>query len=207
MTTQPGDGLRGRKRRRTRAQIAAATVQLASEHGLQGARLEDICAQAEVGRSTFFRYFDSKEAAFVEGVHGERLATLQQALAQRPRQEAPYLALREAAVTLFQDWRAHRERLLVEATIRQASPGVQAWAAAQSALWVGTIAEALTGRYTGPDAGARAYLLAAATVAAIELTGREWIAAGAQRSPLPALKKHLSQLENLTARSAPGLRR
>ncbi|MGR6999370.1 TetR family transcriptional regulator [Yinghuangia aomiensis] len=39
--------------------MAAATVELVVEMGWKDVRVEDICARAVVGRSTFFRYFEA----------------------------------------------------------------------------------------------------------------------------------------------------
>ncbi|MBG6182828.1 AcrR family transcriptional regulator [Arthrobacter sp. CAN_A214] len=56
-------GLREQKRTRTRAAIVAAARSLTLEHGLGGFTIEQVCAQADISRRTFFNYFPTKEDA------------------------------------------------------------------------------------------------------------------------------------------------
>ena len=55
-----GVGVRERKRLETRARIADAAAQLASEHGIADTTVDEIAVAAGVGRATFFRYFESR---------------------------------------------------------------------------------------------------------------------------------------------------
>jgi AcrR family transcriptional regulator len=59
--------LRERKQRRTREAIMEAAMTLFAEHGFDGVTVTDIAQRAEVGRSTFFRYFtDKQEVLFAD---------------------------------------------------------------------------------------------------------------------------------------------
>lgn len=53
--------LRERKKQRTRRALADAALTLFSERGFDRVTLEELTAHAEIGRSTFFRYYGTKE--------------------------------------------------------------------------------------------------------------------------------------------------
>lgn len=53
--------LRERKKQRTRRALADAALALFSERGFDRVTLEELTAHAEIGRSTFFRYYGTKE--------------------------------------------------------------------------------------------------------------------------------------------------
>lgn len=63
----PPRSLRDRKRRRTKEAIRRAALELFSERGFDEVSVTDIAERAEVGRTTFFRYFgDKQEVLFAD---------------------------------------------------------------------------------------------------------------------------------------------
>jgi AcrR family transcriptional regulator len=183
METATG-GLRERKKQRTYHLVARVTVELVAERGLQAVRVEDICAKAEIGRSTFFRYFDSKESSFVAGVHQGRLDAVLTALAARPPEEGPFTAACNAFFAVARDWRHLRDILLLDTRIRAESSAVRGRASADYALWEASIAAALASRF--PPGERDSYgprLLAGVVLSAVRLASEVWLADGARHSP------------------------
>jgi AcrR family transcriptional regulator len=114
----PKRSLRERKKERAIEHVARVAVQLVMEHGLATVRVEDICERAEIGRSTFFRYFDSKESCFVAGVHHKHLRAILAAIEARPKDEGPLTALCNAFLAMQEDWRGQRDVLILDARLR-----------------------------------------------------------------------------------------
>jgi AcrR family transcriptional regulator len=77
------EGLRARKKRQTRAAIAAAAMELFQSRGFDAVTIADVAAAADVSRKTVFNYFPAKEDLVFEAGQ-ERRAALVQAIRERP---------------------------------------------------------------------------------------------------------------------------
>jgi AcrR family transcriptional regulator len=198
--TSPALSLRDRKKRRTSETIAQTTLELVTEHGFDAVRVEDICEAAEVSRSTFFRYFDSKESAYVAGFHEGRLERVLEALDHQPEQEEPLTAIRNAFLELAQEWREVREALLLDAEIRNTTPAVQARAYSELLTWETAIATAIEGRVQSRrDRAMTARLVAALAMTAVNVTLDQWLASGANRSPAPLYRRAFAAAAELNS--------
>ncbi|WP_426592869.1 TetR/AcrR family transcriptional regulator [Cellulomonas sp. McL0617] len=90
-------GLRERKRVETRHRIADAALDLALEHGLDGATVEAISAAAGVSPRTFFNYFESKDDALLNAPDAHEI----DAMVADVVAASDTLSLREVAVRFF----------------------------------------------------------------------------------------------------------
>ena len=91
----PLEGLRERKKGRTRDAIRDAAHDLFVERGYPGTTVDDIAAAADVSPRTFFRYFANKEEVLFSRFD-ETLDLLREFLDQRPAGESVGEALRAA---------------------------------------------------------------------------------------------------------------
>src|SRR6201996_3449513 len=87
------DGLRERKKAKTRASIREHALRLFRENGYQRTTVEQIAAAAEVSPSTFFRYFPTKEDLVLQDDMDGRVL---EAFARQPQELAPLTAIRAA---------------------------------------------------------------------------------------------------------------
>ncbi|WP_174189205.1 acyl-CoA-like ligand-binding transcription factor [Nocardia barduliensis] len=91
-------GLRERKKERTRRNIRVEAFRLFREQGYNETTIEQIAAAAEVSPSTFFRYFPTKEQL----VLADDLDPLMlEALRRQPREVSPLQAFRGAVAEVF----------------------------------------------------------------------------------------------------------
>lgn len=144
------EGLRERKKRRTRLAIHRAALQIASEDGLDHATAEAVAARAGVSTRTFFNYYPSTRDALT-GADPAAPARLAARLAGRPTEEALPAALRavltEQVLALSadqQDWDLRRALAArspeLTAALLTVSRGVEEAlvdAAGRRAGWVG----------------------------------------------------------------------
>jgi AcrR family transcriptional regulator len=92
-------GLRERKKQKTRLLLSQIALQRFAEKGVDGTTVEEICEEAEVSVSTFFRYFPTKEAAAFPDEQ-ERVDVVRGVLAGAPPDEPLPDVIRRAALTL-----------------------------------------------------------------------------------------------------------
>lgn len=95
------------KKLATRQGLRRAALRLAAKRGLQGVTVEDITNAADVSLRTFYEHFESKEAALVS--YEDAAMDLRQLVAERPDNEAPLEALREALRIRAASWNAETE--------------------------------------------------------------------------------------------------
>jgi AcrR family transcriptional regulator len=183
----PSPDLRARKRAATHQRIADEAARLAVTHGVSGTTVEDIAAAADVGRSTFFRYFDTKEIAVAEGFTTPWLTLIVDALARQPAHLGPL----EAVVSAFSQFAAlaetDAEAILRQTEMSQASPGLRAWTLHLFARCEEAIAQTVAPRLPDLVPGdPRPRMVGAVTMAAVRWSMDQWLASGGE-SDLPKI--------------------
>ena len=175
MTAAHPVSLRDLKKHHVHRRIAEAAMTLAAERGVDEISAEDIAGRAEVGRATFFRYFESKEAAVIAGFYEQRLTALVEVLGSAPSQLRPM----DAVIWTFRQLRVTTERELklvrLHARMVNASTALRAKALEFHSRYEAAIAAAVAGRFTpSRPHDLRPRLLAAATLAVVQTAVEHW---------------------------------
>jgi AcrR family transcriptional regulator len=139
-----GQGLRERKKARTRASIREHALRLIREQGYQATTVEQIAAAAEVSPSTFFRYYPTKEDVILQDDFDVRVF---EALERQPSDLPPLAAIRaafrEGAGTLTpQEW----EELTLASTLTMTVPEIRARSLDEFNRTISKMCEALAKR-------------------------------------------------------------
>ena len=170
-------GLRWRKKARTRQAIHDAALELFAEKGFEATTVDEIAERAEVSKATFFRYFGTKgEVIFSD--EGDQL-TLRQAILARPRSESDLVA---AARAVREEWIPTLDPGRIERQTRAAasSPLLRGLSFDLGVRWQTVISEALAERrgIAAPDQRCR--LVASLVFAAMSSAVNTWVQDGAR---------------------------
>jgi AcrR family transcriptional regulator len=160
--------------------IADEAMRLFGERGFEETTAEAIAEAAGVSRRTFFRYFPSKGDVVV-GLLDEVGPRLRDALAARPADEDPWTALRNAIDPVLDRLRTDPEVALAIQRLLARTPTLRAAKLDEQQAWQVALAEELRERGdVGPPAKMRSMLLAAASLAAMEVAVDAWADADGQ---------------------------
>jgi len=178
MTVQEGAsppvGLRERKKLRTEHDLQEAALTLAIERGFDNVTIDDIAAAVDVSKTTFYRYFDSKEDALL-GNPGEKVERMKAALATRPRDEPALVALRHVSLSFINSYELDRERTLARGRVIRETPSLRARNLEHQAMWEAVLAEFVATRIgDGPDVELKSRIVAAIVVATLRATIEYW---------------------------------
>ncbi|MET0188427.1 MAG: TetR family transcriptional regulator [Pseudonocardia sediminis] len=184
------DGLRERKKARTRADLQRHALRLFRDRGYAETTVDDIAAAAEVSRSTYFRYFAGKEAAVL---YDDVDPLMAQAFAETPPGTPLLTALRLALRTAFERLPAEK-RELEEVRMELARTVPEIRSALRDALSVAGIAGQVAAG-TGRDGDDPDVLLFAGVVAGARLAAQEMVRLSPGRSYVEALDTVLARLE------------
>ncbi|HZQ77383.1 MAG TPA: TetR family transcriptional regulator [Acidimicrobiia bacterium] len=173
-------GLRERRKRLTAAELEAAALRLFGERGFDAVTVDDIAADADVSRRTFFRYFASKEDVLLAD-HHVQLARLREAMAARPPGEAILTALRNALLSITGDFEDRREKVILRGRIMRETPSLQARSLVHQKSWEDAMQQMVAERLgVDPVADLRPGVVAATALAAMRVAFNNWLNAGAK---------------------------
>jgi len=175
---RPRLGLRERRKRLTAAELEAAAYRLFGERGFDAVTVDDIAAEADVSRRTFFRYFASKEDVLLAD-HFVQLARLREAMAARPADEPIITALRNALLSLTGDFEDRKEIVILRGKLMRDTPSLQARSIVHQKLWENAMQEMVATRLgVDPVTDLRPGVVSAATLAAMRVAFTSWLTAG-----------------------------
>ncbi len=168
-----------RRRAATRERIAAAAAQLVAEVGLAGATVDRIADTADIGRATFFRYFNSKEDAVAEGINAHWLGRITTALAAQPIGLSATAAVLGAFHELAVGFAEIEEQVRELATLTRSSETLDAWTLHIYVRYESAIAELVAPRL--PDLApqdVRPRLIGAVAMATVRIALDDWLSDG-----------------------------
>jgi AcrR family transcriptional regulator len=160
------EGLRERKKQRTREQIVDAAMGLFAERGYQATTIADIAAAAEVAPRTFFSYFPSKEAVVFHDID-RNLDGLANALRDRLPGETAFDALRRWIESMFDEWMGEEDEADLRKRLCREDEGLANFQGGMMARVQELLVEAIADDLGEPADGLRPRLVAAAAMAAL----------------------------------------
>src|SRR5581483_4686055 len=162
------------------AELEAAALRLFGERGFDAVTVDDIAAEADVSRRTFFRYFASKEDVLLAD-HFVQLARLREAIATRPADEPVLTALRRALLSMTSDFEERREMVILRGRIMRETPSLQARSLVHQKTWEEAM-QAMVAERLGVDPAVdlRPGVVSATTLAAMRVAFQNWLSAGAK---------------------------
>lgn len=185
------EGLRERKKVRTRADLQRHALRLFRDRGYTATTVDDIAAAAEVSRSTFFRYFRTKEEVVLfDDVDPLFAAAFRSLPAGTPLLSALRTALRTTFSNLDAEKRALEElRMQLARTV----PEIAATLRARETLSVERIGAAVA-TALGRDAADTEVLVFAGMITGARLAAHALMAADPTRNYIETLDTVLEKL-------------
>jgi AcrR family transcriptional regulator len=161
-------GLRETKKQRTRETIIARALELFTRDGYEATTVADIAAAADIAPRTFFGYFPTKEDVVFHDAD-EMLASLARRLHERPAGETAIEALQGWIVGKFEAGELTSEAERARDRLIRATPALAARERVVLARIQAMLVEAVARDLGTDERDLRPHLVAAATVAALEV--------------------------------------
>jgi AcrR family transcriptional regulator len=159
-------GLRERKKQRTREQIIEAAMGLFAERGYHATTVADIATAADVAPRTFFAHFPSKEAVVFHNVDRD-LEGLASALRDRLPGETAFDALRRWIDAQFDKWMTEEDESLLRKRLCREDEGLANFQRGTMGRIEELLLQAVADDLDEPPDALRPRLVTAAAVAAL----------------------------------------
>lgn len=181
-------GLRERHKEATRRKLEESALHLYRVNGFRRTTIDDLCGHAEVGRRTFFRYFDSKEDVLLARLRIDVAALEETFRTADASERTDDLLLRavDSVITDREIARRFTEVVLDEPALRTLFLGML--------LEVEEALAALIARHHHPGNAQSARLVAAAAVTGYRVGLRTWIDGPADTDPKPIIRRDVLAL-------------
>jgi AcrR family transcriptional regulator len=195
------DGLRERKKARTRAAIREHALRLFSENGYQRTTVEQIAAAAEVSPSTFFRYFPTKEDLVLQDDMDTRMV---EAFERQPTGLGPVAAVRAAIREALESYNeADLDVIWQTTTLTMTVPEVRARAMDEFGRTIAVISEALAKRAGRPADDLAVRTVAGAIIGVIMSIAMPWEGWSSDRQAIVDMFERIDQALNLLEAGLP----
>jgi AcrR family transcriptional regulator len=203
MTTQQARDrslpLRERKKLRTRRALADAALRMFTENGFDATTLEELADEAEVSKSTFFRFFPAKEAAAIEA-ETELWTAYLAALADRdlsgPVLGELHQTLAAAVVGLDPGW---DERFVATRLLVARESALLKYVEHYRTGIKGQVVTCLAGKLRLDPEDLRLPVLAELAMTAFSLAGRPWVYQGGRGGRKALLERHQDAVKAIPA--------
>ncbi|TCM41066.1 TetR/AcrR family transcriptional regulator [Kribbella sp. VKM Ac-2568] len=167
-------GLRELKRERTRRLISDKAFELFTDHGFGRTTVEQIAAAAEVGPSTLYRYFPTKERLVLEFVEDSLFGALDWFREQSADTNLPD-ALQSVIERVLDQMESNPDRVRTVYDLAGQTPSLSAHLAEVIWRWRNELTVVLAGRLVGDSAQFTAALAAGTTMNIIEIVVQTWV--------------------------------
>lgn len=190
--------LRDNKKARTRATLREAALRLFREKGFDRTTVDEIAAAAGVSRTTFFRYYPTKEAVVFD--RGREVGEVfRRWIAERPRKENPFEAFEGALLALARESQSSglaKESLELEELFER-NPALRKSRAEHRQEQIALVAQALADRDGGP-VEAEHRLAADIGLVVSDLVREQWHASRAEADVEALLRDLFATVRALT---------
>lgn len=172
-------GRREQKKSLLRQRITEAAFQLFLDRGIESVTIDEIVTLADVSRRTFYRYFSSASDV-LRAWDSDITGRLRRAVTERPADEPPMLAARNALFEVVEHYQAEQSRSI---TLIRLIKEVQGTGTQMSELlddWIKGLSHGVASRLSGNESSLAAELIAHHVMSIAQAATSNWIQHGAE---------------------------